>query len=427
MKPRTKLQVQVLEQSRCLPDIDSYMLAWAKTDCLEHKGFATKSRVVCMDCGQRFSPDIVRRKLAVCPHCGAKLKVEQSRCTTDKQSRYVAIAEIHGEFQVIQNFEIRAYYKAGAVPKYFINEVLQHWIRQDGKNTVVALNHTVNWYCDSWGGDMEIRVEHRRGYYSSGVRYDIYPSRLHPDSEFRPDIGRYGIDHRLQGLTPLEAINMIPDNPKMETLLKARRYELLGYASNEKYKIERYWPSIKICLRNKYRIKDVKIWFDYLDLLRYFHKDLHNAHYVCPDNLKKEHDKLVIKKRQLQEKEEAERKRKRAIEDEAKFKALKAKFLGLRFTDGFIEVRVLESVREVMEEGDALHHCVFTNNYYLKPESLILSARIGDKRIETIEVDLKTLNVVQSRGACNQNTEYHDRIIGLVEKNTRLIKQKLAS
>ncbi|MCS2667384.1 hypothetical protein NXY34_01955 [Bacteroides fragilis] len=94
-------------------------------------------------------PDIVRRKLAVCPHCGAKLKVEQSRCTTDKQSRYVAIAEIHGEFQVIRNFEIRAYYKAGAVPKYFINEVLQHWIRQDGKNTVVALNHTVNWYCDS--------------------------------------------------------------------------------------------------------------------------------------------------------------------------------------------------------------------------------------------------------------------------------------
>ena len=237
MKPRTKLQVQVLEQSRCLPDIDSYMLAWAKTDCLEHKGFATKSRVVCMDCGQRFSPDIVRRKLAVCPHCGAKLKVEQSRCTTDKQSRYVAIAEIHGEFQVIRNFEIRAYYKAGAVPRYFINEVLQHWIRQDGKNTVVALNHTVNWYCDSWGGDMEIRVEHRRGYYSSGVRYDIYPSRLHPDSEFRPDIGRYGIDHRLQGLTPLEAINMIPDNPKMETLLKARRYELLGYASNEKLSV----------------------------------------------------------------------------------------------------------------------------------------------------------------------------------------------
>nr|WP_250714013.1 PcfJ domain-containing protein [Bacteroides fragilis] len=108
-------------------------------------------------------------------------------------------------------------------------------------------------------------------------------------------------------------------------------------------------------------------------------------------------------------------------------KPSKLSFFGLRFTDGFIEVRVLESVREVMEEGDALHHCVFTNNYYLKPESLILSARIGDKRIETIEVDLKTLNVVQSRGACNQNTEYHDRIIGLVEKNTRLIKQKLAS
>lgn len=81
----------------------------------------------------------------------------------------------------------------------------------------------------------------------------------------------------------------------------------------------------------------MKIWFDYLDLLRYFHKDLHNAHYVCPDNLKKEHDKLVIKKRQLQEKEEAERKRKRAIEDEAKFKVLKAKFLGCDLLTGLLK------------------------------------------------------------------------------------------
>ena len=83
----------------------------------------------------------------------------------------------------------------------------------------------------------------------------------------------------------------------------------------------------------KKQIQDKKVCEKYgliiLDLLRYFHKDLHNAHYVCPHNLKKEHDKLVIKKRQLQEKEEAERKQsKRAIEDEAKFKALKAKFFG---------------------------------------------------------------------------------------------------
>ena len=72
-------------------------------------------------------------------------------------------------------------------------------------------------------------------------------------------------------------------------------------------------------------------------------------------------------------------------------------------------------------------HCVYTNKYYARNDCLILSARIGEKRIETIELSLKTLEVVQSRGACNNNTEYHERIIGLVRKNIGLIKQKLAS
>ena len=51
-------------------------------------------------------------------------------------------------------------------------------------------------------------------------------------------------------------------------------------------------------------------------------------------------------------------------------------------------MKVLESVQEYLEEGKALHHCVFTNEYYLKEQSLILSARIDGKRIETIEVSL---------------------------------------
>mgnify|MGYP000296788918 FL=1 len=51
-----------------------------------------------------------------------------------------------------------------------------------------------------------------------------------------------------------------------------------------------------------------------------------------------------------------------------------------------------------------MHHCVFTNEYYLKADSLILSATIDGKRIETIEVSLKRMEVVQSRGVCNKNT-----------------------
>ena len=113
------------------------------------------------------------------------------------------------------------------------------------------------------------------------------------------------------------------------------------------------------------------------------------------------------------------------MEDEERFKELKSKFFGIYFTDGTIQVHVLESVREHLEEGVSMHHCVFSNEYYLKEDSLILSATIEGKRIETIEVSLKSFEVVQSRGVCNKNTEYHEQIVNLVNANRRLISQRM--
>jgi len=42
-------------------------------------------------------------------------------------------------------------------------------------------------------------------------------------------------------------------------------------------------------------------------------------------------------------------------------------------------------------------------------------------------VDLRTLKVVQSRGVCNSSTEYHDRIIALVESNAEQIRQRMVA
>ena len=47
MKPRTKLQFRVVGLSSQLPDIKSMMTEWANNDCLNHIGYATKSRGVC--------------------------------------------------------------------------------------------------------------------------------------------------------------------------------------------------------------------------------------------------------------------------------------------------------------------------------------------------------------------------------------------
>lgn len=460
MKPRTKLQFEVLEQTKYLPDIKDKVLEWAKVSCLKHLGYATKNRVICLDCGQKFPTSLVSRKRAICPHCATKLTIIETRDRTLKQNIYVASAQTHYDFQIIRNFEIYSYHKADKPVRYFIHEVLQHWILPNGKREVIARNHTTNWYCDSWNGYLEIRNK------SDERKYDLYPSAFHPDSEFKPEYAKIGINHTLQGATALEAIKHIPTDPYAETLLKAKQYSLLGFRMYHKWEVENKWPSIKICMRNKYIVKDAQIWIDYLDLLKYFKKDLLNAHFVCPTNLKKQHDIYVKRKRVamdveqmkrdyisilryfgeevgkdfiypknlkkqyqlLVEKHKIDKLEKRKIELselDFKYKEFIKQFIDLEFADKDIKIIPLASIDEFKAEAEALHHCVYSNEYFKKKDCLILSARIGDERIETIEINLKSNKLEQCRGTHNQNSKYHDRIVSLVNRNIKHIKKRV--
>ena len=136
-----------------------------------------------------------------------------------------------------------------------------------------------------------------------------------------------------------------------------------------------------------------------------------------------EHDRLVRKKRQLQEMQKLAKKKEEAIKNEEPYKRSKGKYLGIEFSDGQIQIGVLQSVQDFIEEGDIMQHCVFTNEYFAKQDSLILSARMDARRLETIEVSLRNYSVVQSRGKRNVNTEFHERIVKLVESNMNLIKK----
>lgn len=462
MKPKTKLQHEVIANSQQLYKIDNDMLSWAKKDVLEHKGFATKTRVICMDCGNSFSPELVSRKRAVCPHCNTKLTIEQTKKRTDTQSVDLAYAEIYGEFQVIRNFEIYAYYREKEPARYHIREILQHWVLPDGKREIVGRYHNMG-SC-GWCGDMEIRKLTGGSYYSS-YKMEMYPYKYHPDSTFKPMYRKYGITRDLEGMTFLEAINTIPSNPKAETLIKAKQYSLLGYC-NDSNKVYHFWPSIKICLRNKYKVKDASIWFDYLDLLEYFKKDLNNAYYVCPKDLSKAHDIYVKRKRKiidfermqqdyisilkyfkefqkegfafpknlkreyqiLADRQKADRlaKKKKEIDREnQKYRELIRPFLDMQICDKLIQIIPLQSVEDFVIEGDTLHHCVYTNEYYKKADRLILSARMDEIRLETIEIDLNAMKVMQCRGIRNKDSEYHARILRLMNKNMHLIKERL--
>ena len=98
-------------------------------------------------------------------------------------------------------------------------------------------------------------------------------------------------------------------------------------------------------------------------------------------------------------------------------------FMGMVLSDGKVVIKVLPTVKDIMQEGEAMHHCVFAAGYYKRLDSLLLTAKVNGERAETIEVDLKRYQLVQSRGVCNQNSKFHDEIVNLINEKMNVIRQ----
>lgn len=424
MKPRTKLQKEVVAISKQLPSITEKQQKYAISHCFEHIGRKLKSgAITCLECGHTWTDKEASGKCS-CPHCGTKLKIQETQKRTFSQSEYFGIMTTCNGFQVLRYFFVSVRCKVGQKAEYFFSEVVQQWLNGKGKQVTIARLRLCNMmYYDVWNfsSPLEVRAREIRA-------YKIYPSAYYPVRKVLPIIRQRGFNGNLYNLHPLDLFIPLLTSSKMETIFKSGQYSLFQYlATTNQSKADTLWASVKIAVRNRYSINDASMWCDYIELLAHFGKDLHNAKYVCPSNLRAEHDRYMRKKREQQEMERIRQQRIKALENEERFKQLKGKFFGIQFTDGEIQIRVLESVEEHLLEGTSMHHCVYDCNYHLQEHSLILSATIGGKRIETIEINLKTLEVVQSRGVCNQNTEYHKRIIELVNKNRKLISSRMVA
>lgn len=423
MKPRTKFQQQIAEASRKLPKITDAQIKWAYEHCIEHTGQKTaKGVITCLECNHSWTDKENKAEHCTCPNCKTKLRVEETRKRSFLDYEYLCIITACEGFQVLRFIYVECKMRKGEQPRYFNMEVVQRWIAPNGKYATMARLRPMGFfrYDWNWGSGLELRPERSL--------YNIIPTGTYPRQKLIPEVIRSGYDKQSFDLTPFDFFRFLLSGSKAETLLKAGQTDMFRYfACNTHKDISSYWASVRICIRNGYSIKNVSDWCDYIDLLRFFGKDLHNARYACPKNLKKEHDYYVKKKQEWYDRQRYEEKKKKALDSEKLFHEMKSKFFGIEFSDGLIHVRVLESVGEIMREGDIHHHCLFTNEYHLKPDSLILSAYTDDRRLETIELSLSELKILQSRGLCNQNTEYHKRIIDLVKKNIPLIQQRLTA
>lgn len=424
MKPKTRIQKEVAKLFPTLPELTEKQTAYAFEHCFKHFAHRTKGGILtCTECGHRWKGE---HRLAeslcgcTCPHCGKELEVLESRKRIFKDTEYFSVITTCKQYQVIRFFFVHLSRKVCQPAEYSISEVVQRWIAPDGRSEVIArlrAMHTM--YYDLWSeySDMELRSNKKQ------MAYDIRPYKTYPSKRIIPELKRNGFKGKFHNINPYDLFTAILTDSRKETLLKAGQTHLLCHSIARDMDLKRYWNSVKICIRNGYVIPDGSLWCDMIDLLHHFGKDTNSPKYVCPADLKAEHDKWVKKRNLQRERERTEAQRQKMIEDERNYLKAKGMFFGLVFSDSLILVKVIESVEEMEAEGKAMHHCV--GGYHRRKDSLILSATIDGKRIETIEVSLTTLKVVQSRGVCNTNTEYHDRIIRLVEDNAGLIQQRM--
>lgn len=218
-------------------------------------------------------------------------------------------------------------------------------------------------------------------------------------------------------------IKSLLTNPRVETLVKAGQLPLADNAAAVGMPDD-IWAAARICMRNGYTVSDAGLWRDMVAMLARMGKDIRNACYVCPGNLKEAHDRCVARLHAHMAKEEERKLRKELDRQDAAYaKRMKGR-LEWDIRDADLTVSPLRSVTEFYHEGRAMHHCVYGAGYWHKANCLVLTARVSGERAETVEVDTKRWKIRQSRGAYNKDSDWHDRIVGLVERNMNYIRGK---
>lgn len=383
MKPRNKIQKEVVAISAKIPPITDKQKQWGITHCYTAK----------------------------------------ERTYEKTMYRYFVISSRVKDWQVCRFFQIRKQRQL-----YEVIEPVRLWFNADGHMEVEAMNRfCMSGKMDSWIVGNELTLKNIPALYKDYTQ--MLPISVSKVTSALPILKRNGLKGSFHNMQPRDVINGLLKNNLFETLWKCKQFSLLKaitYNWNMTFENKSKVAAIKVALHHNYKITDGRMWLDMIGMLIKAHKDVRNPKYICPNDLQVAHDKaLTLSKRQ--DKIDAQKRNKqRLLEDKKaiqRYNTTRKCFIGLVLTDGTIVIKVLPTVKSIMQEGEAMHHCVFANEYYKRLDSLLLTAKVNGERAETIEVDLKRYELVQSRGVCNQNSKYHDKIVNLVNENMNEIRK----
>lgn len=421
MKPRNLKEKHIVELNGRLRPLTTSQKNWALNSTINHYGYRLKSGMcTCMKCGHEWLETM--NGMCLCPECGTRIEIKDTKERVIRDKSYFNVITTMEDYQVIRMFlmivEMRKGMKAN--PAYL--EIGSYWIDPNGKTTVVGLQRTLGHYidCFAFGSPLEIRRDNE-------AFQRISDEWVYPRIKVTDTIKRNGFKGSCHHIHSVTMFQELLTNSKAETLMKANEIELLRYlCARPTYKadIDTYWNTIKIANRNGYKVTDSQMWMDYIKMLERCGKDIQSPKYICPANLKEAHDEYSEKVNRQRRKEQREKERQQAIEDKARFEELKSRYFGLAMTDGEIEIHSIDSVDAYYEIGERNRICCGSANYFLKEDTLTLTAYIGNKQIATIEISLDDCNIIQCRAFANGICEYTEQIAGIINANKKMIAER---
>lgn len=383
MKPRNRIQREVVALSSALPPINGKQKEWGIAHSYTAKERTQNKRIY----------------------------------------RYFVISSRVKDWQVCRFFQVRK-----VKQDYPVIEPMRLWFNSDGHMEMEAMSRcTFSRIVDQWITYSELSLKPLPASYRDYTQ--LLPISASKVTSALPILNRNGLKGSFHNMQPRDVIEGLLKNNMFETLWKRGQFSLLqalAYEWNRDYNNAGKMAAVRVALHHEYKIYDGRMWVDMINLLEKAHKDIRNPKFVCPADLKKGHDQALGWCNRYEERQRKIAERNKLLEDEKaakRYEAARSRFSGLKLTDGIIVVQVLPTVKDIMQEGKAMHHCVFAAGYYKRLDSLLLTAKVNGERTETIEVDLKRYELVQSRGVCNQNSKYHDRIVNLVNENMNVIRK----
>lgn len=428
MIPKTIIEKQITALSASLKPVTEKMKGRAERDIFLKWGVLSRGKFHCLECAHTWKPDAGKascKNYVNCTACRGKLQIQQYNQVHFKEIEYWAVLHVCAGFQVVRIICSHKNMKKNLLPSYFHKEVMQHWINPKGEVRSLSLGTNVfsNAY-DAWKyySPLEIRPKN----FEDSPKYRINPYKVYAGGQVLDVLKRNGFKGSFYTIAPQVLFTALLKDSHTETLLKTGQTDFLKhYLLSRSQQVRENWQAVKTCFKNNYKASDFFLWEDYISLLRWFKMDLNNADNVCPENLAEQHDRLVERKRKIHRRLKINELRSEIQQAQMIYEEQKKQFFGLEFSRENLSISVMESVQDFLEEGDVLHHCVFTNEYYKKNNSLILSAKFENKPVETIEVALPSLEIVQCRGTKNKVSAHHKQILKLLNQNLYQIKKRI--